>query len=94
MKSEMNAFYYHYRSGLQAFPHNAKMHYNYGNFLKDMGHKDQAINHYKEAIKWVGLNSLPTELLRQSGLPFNWDAFPFRNDIYASLEPLLNLPCH
>ncbi|XP_052811152.1 protein O-mannosyl-transferase TMTC1-like isoform X1 [Mya arenaria] len=40
-----------FRSGLAAMPHNAKVHYNYGNFLKDAGRRDEAIQHYREAIR-------------------------------------------
>lgn len=34
-------------------PHNAKVHYNYGNFLKDIGQKSEAEKHYKEALRLV-----------------------------------------
>ncbi|XP_078529890.1 protein O-mannosyl-transferase TMTC1 [Lissotriton helveticus] len=40
-----------FRSGVQTLPHNAKVHYNYANFLKDQGRNDEAIFHYKTALK-------------------------------------------
>ncbi|TRY92082.1 hypothetical protein DNTS_005870 [Danionella cerebrum] len=38
------------RSGIQTLPHNAKVHYNYANFLKDKGRNQEAIFHYKSAL--------------------------------------------
>ena len=32
-------------------PHNAKMHYNYANLMKDMGKIQEATQHYQQAIK-------------------------------------------
>ena len=32
-------------------PGNAKVHYNYANFLKDMKRIDEAVRHYQESIK-------------------------------------------
>ena len=43
-------------SGLQTFPHNAKMHYNYGNWLRDVGNFPMAVHHYKEAARCVKYN--------------------------------------
>ncbi|XP_048357181.1 protein O-mannosyl-transferase TMTC1 isoform X3 [Sphaerodactylus townsendi] len=40
-----------FRSGVQTLPHNAKVHYNYANFLKDQGRNSEAIYHYKTALK-------------------------------------------
>ncbi|XP_053574781.1 protein O-mannosyl-transferase TMTC1 [Bombina bombina] len=40
-----------FRSGVQTLPHNAKVHYNYANFLKDQNRKDEAINHYKTVLR-------------------------------------------
>ncbi|KAH3738543.1 protein O-mannosyl-transferase TMTC1-like [Dreissena polymorpha] len=40
-----------FRSGLSTMPHNAKVHYNYGNVLKDRGQRDDAVAHYREAIR-------------------------------------------
>ncbi|XP_072529059.1 protein O-mannosyl-transferase TMTC1 [Salminus brasiliensis] len=40
-----------FRSGIQTLPHNAKVHYNYANFLKDRGQNEQAIHHYKTALR-------------------------------------------
>uniref|UniRef100_A0A4W2IMI2 dolichyl-phosphate-mannose--protein mannosyltransferase n=1 Tax=Bos indicus x Bos taurus TaxID=30522 RepID=A0A4W2IMI2_BOBOX len=39
------------RSGVQTLPHNAKVHYNYANFLKDQGRNREAIYHYRTALK-------------------------------------------
>ncbi|XP_030643209.1 protein O-mannosyl-transferase TMTC1 [Chanos chanos] len=40
-----------FRSGIQTVPHNAKVHYNYANFLKDKGRNQEAIHHYKTALR-------------------------------------------
>uniref|UniRef100_A0A3B1K0Q0 dolichyl-phosphate-mannose--protein mannosyltransferase n=1 Tax=Astyanax mexicanus TaxID=7994 RepID=A0A3B1K0Q0_ASTMX len=40
-----------FRSGIQTLPHNAKVHYNYANFLKDRGQNEQAMHHYKTALR-------------------------------------------
>ncbi|XP_060759371.1 protein O-mannosyl-transferase TMTC1 isoform X2 [Neoarius graeffei] len=40
-----------FRSGIQTLPHNAKVHYNYANFLKDKGQNQAAIHHYKTALR-------------------------------------------
>ncbi|XP_028914120.2 protein O-mannosyl-transferase TMTC1 [Ornithorhynchus anatinus] len=40
-----------FRSGVQTLPHNAKVHYNYANFLKDQGRNAEAIYHYKTALQ-------------------------------------------
>uniref|UniRef100_A0A8C2PM37 dolichyl-phosphate-mannose--protein mannosyltransferase n=1 Tax=Cyprinus carpio TaxID=7962 RepID=A0A8C2PM37_CYPCA len=40
-----------FRSGIQTLPHNAKVHYNYANFLKDRGRNQEAIYHYKTALR-------------------------------------------
>ncbi|KAK1168848.1 protein O-mannosyl-transferase TMTC1-like [Acipenser oxyrinchus oxyrinchus] len=40
-----------FRSGTQTLPHNAKVHYNYANFLKDQGRNPEAIYHYQTALK-------------------------------------------
>uniref|UniRef100_A0A182ME02 Uncharacterized protein n=1 Tax=Anopheles culicifacies TaxID=139723 RepID=A0A182ME02_9DIPT len=39
------------RSGLKTLPHNAKMHYNFGNFLRDSSQPEPAIAHYREALR-------------------------------------------
>ncbi|XP_016390792.1 transmembrane and TPR repeat-containing protein 1-like [Sinocyclocheilus rhinocerous] len=39
------------KSGIQTLPHNAKVHYNYANFLKDRGRNQEAIYHYKTALR-------------------------------------------
>uniref|UniRef100_A0A3Q4M235 dolichyl-phosphate-mannose--protein mannosyltransferase n=1 Tax=Neolamprologus brichardi TaxID=32507 RepID=A0A3Q4M235_NEOBR len=38
-------------SGIQTLPHNAKVHYNYANFLKDTGRHPEAIHHYTTALR-------------------------------------------
>ncbi|XP_068573239.1 protein O-mannosyl-transferase TMTC1 isoform X2 [Cebidichthys violaceus] len=40
-----------FRSGIQTLPHNAKVHYNYANFLKDSGRHQEAIHHYATALR-------------------------------------------
>ncbi|ELU04911.1 hypothetical protein CAPTEDRAFT_30250, partial [Capitella teleta] len=39
-------------SGLHVLPHNAKLHYNFGNLLKDTGRPIEAMSHYEKAIKY------------------------------------------
>ena len=41
-----------YRSGVRRMPHNAKVHYNYANFLKDSGDVDLAIHHYRTTLRY------------------------------------------
>ncbi|KAK5848761.1 hypothetical protein PBY51_008455 [Eleginops maclovinus] len=40
-----------FRSGIQTLPHNAKVHYNYANFLKDNSRPQEAIHHYTTALR-------------------------------------------
>ncbi|KAJ4939862.1 hypothetical protein JOQ06_029298 [Pogonophryne albipinna] len=40
-----------FRSGIQTLPHNAKVHYNYANFLKDNSRHQEAIHHYTTALR-------------------------------------------
>ncbi|XP_058481831.1 protein O-mannosyl-transferase TMTC1 isoform X2 [Solea solea] len=40
-----------FKSGIQTLPHNAKVHYNYANFLKDSGRHEEAIHHYTTALR-------------------------------------------
>nr|XP_012788822.1 unnamed protein product [Sorex araneus] len=40
-----------FRSGVQTLPHNAKVHYNYANFLKDQGRDREAVHHYQTALR-------------------------------------------
>ncbi|KAG7277638.1 hypothetical protein CRUP_025323, partial [Coryphaenoides rupestris] len=40
-----------FRSGIQTLPHNAKVHYNYANFLKDIGRYQEAVHHYTTALR-------------------------------------------
>ncbi|KAG5869830.1 hypothetical protein JTB14_001547 [Gonioctena quinquepunctata] len=39
------------RAGLMTLPHNAKMHYNYANFLRDSARAELAKSHYYKALK-------------------------------------------
>ncbi|KAF4525605.1 hypothetical protein B566_EDAN001204 [Ephemera danica] len=39
------------RAGLKTLPHNAKMHYNLANFLRDTDKQDLAVYHYQEALR-------------------------------------------
>ncbi|XP_026491486.1 protein O-mannosyl-transferase TMTC1-like [Vanessa tameamea] len=39
------------KADLAVLPHNAKLHYNFANFLKDVEQQENAIHHYKEALK-------------------------------------------
>ena len=39
------------RYGLKPVPLNAKVHYNYGNFLKDVGRKQEAVKRFRAAIQ-------------------------------------------
>ncbi|XP_071831063.1 protein O-mannosyl-transferase TMTC1-like isoform X2 [Apostichopus japonicus] len=39
------------RSGLISLPHNAKMHYNWGNYQRDMNNTLLAVHHYRETIR-------------------------------------------
>ena len=45
-------FIWVYRSGVTSLPHNAKVHFNYANLLKDDGQTEQSIVHYKEVIRY------------------------------------------
>ncbi|XP_047246431.1 protein O-mannosyl-transferase TMTC1 isoform X3 [Girardinichthys multiradiatus] len=40
-----------FRSGIKTLPHNAKVHYNYANFLKDRARHQEAIYHYNNALR-------------------------------------------
>ncbi|KAM5172941.1 protein O-mannosyl-transferase TMTC1 [Mantella aurantiaca] len=40
-----------FRSGVQTLPHNAKVHYNYANFLKDQNRKQEAVDHYRTVLR-------------------------------------------
>jgi len=42
-----------FRSGVETLPHNAKAHYNYANFLKDVGRDEEAILHYETALRFA-----------------------------------------
>ncbi|XP_072034195.1 protein O-mannosyl-transferase TMTC1-like isoform X2 [Amphiura filiformis] len=40
-----------FKSGVETLPHNAKMHYNWANYLKDNGRKPEAISHYQKCLE-------------------------------------------
>ncbi|XP_071113753.1 protein O-mannosyl-transferase TMTC1-like [Haliotis cracherodii] len=40
-----------FRSGVKTLPDNAKVHYNYGNYLKDIGNSQEAVLHYKKSLQ-------------------------------------------
>ena len=40
-----------FRSGLSTVPGNAKVHYNYANFLKDSSRIQEAVHHYQESLR-------------------------------------------
>ncbi|KAG8312000.1 hypothetical protein J6590_031463 [Homalodisca vitripennis] len=51
------------RAGIKALPHNAKMHYNLANHLRDSNSPDLAISHYREALRlWPGYASAHNNL--------------------------------
>ncbi|GLV41102.1 uncharacterized protein CBL_04626 [Carabus blaptoides fortunei] len=41
----------HFKAGLMALPQNAKMHYNFANFLRDTDRPELAISHYHKALQ-------------------------------------------
>lgn len=58
-KNEFFHFYSSYnccRAGLKVLPHNAKMHYNFGNFLRDSSKHETASLHYREALRFATEN--------------------------------------
>ncbi|KAG8305397.1 hypothetical protein J6590_070707 [Homalodisca vitripennis] len=51
------------RAGIKTLPHNAKMHYNLANYLRDTNSADLAITHYREALRlWPGYASAHNNL--------------------------------
>lgn len=38
---------------MRTLPHNAKTHYNYANYLKDIGKTDSAKTHYQTALRYI-----------------------------------------
>lgn len=62
-----------FRSGIQTLPHNAKVHYNYANFLKDSGQLQEAIQHYSTALRCDTDPKLP-------GMTWNWTPNPSRSN--------------
>ncbi|XP_056366593.1 protein O-mannosyl-transferase TMTC1 isoform X3 [Oenanthe melanoleuca] len=73
-----------FSSGVKTLPHNAKVHYNYANFLKDQGRNIEAIYHYKTALKSQGKKAEAVILLRDS-IKYG----PEFADAYSSLASLL-----
>ncbi|XP_050421177.1 protein O-mannosyl-transferase TMTC1-like [Adelges cooleyi] len=39
------------KAGLKTLPHNAKMHYNWANYRRDIGDTQTAVHHYREALR-------------------------------------------
>ncbi|XP_050544980.1 protein O-mannosyl-transferase TMTC1-like [Daktulosphaira vitifoliae] len=39
------------KAGLKTLPHNAKMHYNWANYRRDVGDTQTAVSHYREALR-------------------------------------------
>nr|XP_055047171.1 protein O-mannosyl-transferase TMTC1-like isoform X2 [Misgurnus anguillicaudatus] len=72
-----------FRSGIQTLPHNAKVHYNYANFLKDRGRNQEAIYHYKTALRSQGKEEEAERMLQES-IRFG----PHFADAYSSLASL------
>ncbi|XP_051801319.1 protein O-mannosyl-transferase TMTC1 isoform X2 [Acanthochromis polyacanthus] len=72
-----------FRSGIQTLPHNAKVHYNYANFLKDSSRHQEAIHHYNIALRSQGQEKKAEALLRDS-IRFG----PHFADAYSSLASL------
>uniref|UniRef100_A0A8I3WRL9 dolichyl-phosphate-mannose--protein mannosyltransferase n=1 Tax=Callithrix jacchus TaxID=9483 RepID=A0A8I3WRL9_CALJA len=73
-----------FRSGVQTLPHNAKVHYNYANFLKDQGRNKEAIYHYRTALKSQEKKEEAITLLKDS-IKYG----PEFADAYSSLASLL-----
>ncbi|XP_028748235.2 protein O-mannosyl-transferase TMTC1 isoform X3 [Peromyscus leucopus] len=73
-----------FRSGVQTLPHNAKVHYNYANFLKDQGRNKEAIYHYRTALKSQEKTEEAIVLLKES-IKYG----PDFADAYSSLASLL-----
>ncbi|KAM5251767.1 protein O-mannosyl-transferase TMTC1 isoform 2-T2 [Hipposideros larvatus] len=73
-----------FRSGVQTLPHNAKVHYNYANFLKDQGRNREAIYHYRTALKSQEKKEEAISLLKDS-IKYG----PEFADAYSSLASLL-----
>lgn len=48
----MSIFCLIHSSGVRTLPHNAKTHYNYANYLKDIGETDSAKTHYQTALRY------------------------------------------
>ncbi|XP_070580760.1 protein O-mannosyl-transferase TMTC1-like isoform X2 [Ptychodera flava] len=40
-----------FKSGVHTLPHNAKAHYNYANYLKDIGRTEEAVKHYRRTLE-------------------------------------------
>uniref|UniRef100_A0A673JVN6 dolichyl-phosphate-mannose--protein mannosyltransferase n=1 Tax=Sinocyclocheilus rhinocerous TaxID=307959 RepID=A0A673JVN6_9TELE len=63
-----------FRSGIQTLPHNAKVHYNYANFLKDRGRNQEAIYHYKTSN--LTLNGFSAKGIISNFLKFQYTLIP------------------
>lgn len=49
--SRFSHYHFAYRSGLRVLPNNAKLHFNYGNFLRDNSNYELAKLHYRKALE-------------------------------------------
>lgn len=66
------------RAGLRSLPHNAKMHYNFANFLRDTSQPNRAILHYQLALWWVSREDLRWTILDVIFLAANFIILPTR----------------
>ena len=55
------------RSALATVPTNAKIHFNYANFLKDIGRRQEAVQFYQTAVRY-GLSVFWGVVLRGYGM--------------------------
>ncbi|CAI8030256.1 Protein O-mannosyl-transferase TMTC1, partial [Geodia barretti] len=86
-----------FRSGLATVPHNAKIHYNYANYLSDSGRLDEAAHHYYQALRLApdhasshnNLGSLPGLDLHEAEFHFR-EAVRYNPTHYRALYNLGN----
>jgi len=63
---------------LKTLPHNAKLHYNFANFLRDTGQLELATKHYREALRWVKMSLRNFVLLVEL---FSWTRLELSCDV-------------